>query len=108
MAQRRPWWATWPGVIAMWLASALLAWPGLVSGLAAVVLPDLGSAGLDFEVEGPPAYTRVVGWVLLLGAVVLPLMTARWARKMWLGYLLLGLALCGLVGVVGLVQQGVL
>lgn len=46
--------------------------------------------------------------VQVAAGLVLPVLTARWARKAWLGYVLLGLALCAGVGVVGLVQLGIL
>lgn len=92
----------------MWLFAALLAWPALVSGLAAALLPDLGGSGLDFDPEPVPAGARVLGWVLAISWAVFPLLTALWARRVWLGYLLLGLALCAVTGGVGLVQQGIL
>ncbi len=43
-----------------------------------------------------------------VAALALPVLTGRWARKRWAGYLLLGLGLSAFVGAVGLVMFGIL
>ena len=106
--RRRVWWSTWPGVLGMGLLAFLVAAPGPLAGLAWLVLPDLDSSGLDVEIAAPSPWLTVFAVVQVAAGLVLPVLTARWARKAWLGYVLLGLALCAGVGVVGLVQLGIL
>lgn len=44
----------------------------------------------------------------VLAAFALPVLTVFWSRKRWAGYVLLGLGLSMVVGVIGLVQLGIL
>lgn len=71
-------------------------------------LPFDDSAGLTFEVTGPDMTWRAIGAGVAIASLALPVLTVRWARKKWLGYLLLGLGLSGVASVTGLVLLGVL
>lgn len=81
---------------------------GIVALVGTALLPVDGSAGLDFEVAGPGMLTRGVALSAGVAASALPVLTGRWARKRWAGYLLLGLGLSAVVGAVGLVLFGLL
>lgn len=86
---------------------AMAAW-GIVALLGTALLPDDGGVGVDFEVAGPGMVTRGVALTVGVAALALPVLTARWARKRWAGYVLLGLGLSAVVGAVGLVMVGIL
>ena len=90
------------------MVSALLVFPAIVAGVVFATLPADDSAGLDFEVTGPGIVPRVFAVLLAMGSAVLPFLTARWARKRWAGYLLLGCTLSVVAFIVGLVLQGIL
>ena len=106
--RRDPWWSTWPGAVGMALIAFLIAAPGLLAAQLALALRAEDSAGLDHEVTGPGLWPRVLALALIVAALAFPILTGRWGRKKWLGYLLLGLALSAVVGVVGLTLLGVL
>ena len=108
MAERRAWWMTWPGALGLGLAALLLGSAALVTGVAYLVIPPSTSAGVDFEIASPPVWKFVAFGVQALACLVLPVLTVAWARRRWLGYVLLGLALSAGLGVVGLVQLGIL
>ncbi|WP_040283757.1 hypothetical protein [Tessaracoccus massiliensis] len=108
MAAQKIWWGTWPGALALGLLSLLLALPGALAGLIVLTIPDTGGAGVDFQVDDIPLWHRIFAVIALVAVVVLPILTTRWARKAWLGYVLLGSALSFLVGAVGLGLFGIL
>lgn len=105
---KRIWWGTWPGAIAMALLALILVLPGAAAGLVALLIPDTGSAGTDRAIGTTPVWVRVFGALAVSSAVALPLLVLRWARKTWLGYLLLGLGLSLLIGAIGLGLFGVI
>lgn len=105
---KKIWWSTWPGSLLMGLVALVLAFAGFATGLAYLIIPPIDSAGIDFEIVAPPAWLAVVYLAQALAAVVIPGLTFFWARKRWAGYVLLGLGLSMLLGIVGLVQLGVL
>src|SRR5699024_5883362 len=104
---KRIWWGTWPGALALGLLSLLLVLPGALAGLLTLLIPDTGGAGVDFAVEEAPLWHRVFGIISLAAAVVLPFLTVRWARRTWLGYVLLALGLSFVFGAIGLGLFGV-
>ncbi|GAA4894215.1 hypothetical protein GCM10025789_09300 [Tessaracoccus lubricantis] len=104
---RRIWWSTWPGALGLGLLSLLLVAPGTVAGLIVLLIPDTGGAGVDFSVDTVPLWQQVFAWVAIAAAVVLPFLTALWARRAWLGYVLLSLGLSLVVGVIGLGLFGI-
>ena len=106
--RRKLWWATWPGALGFGAASLLLVLPALFAAVVFVSLSGDDSAGLDFQVEGPGAVSRILAVLLFIGAATLPVLTARWARKRWAGYLLLGVGLSAVAFIVGLIMLGVL
>jgi len=108
MAERRKWWTTWPGALALGGAALLLAAAGTLTGLAYVILAPADSAGIDFEIAAPPLWKSIAFGVQALAGLVLPVLTVLWARRRWAGYVLLGLGLAAVSGVVGLVQLGIL
>lgn len=105
---RRIWWATWPGALGMGLAAALLASAGIFTGLVGLTVPAASNAGTDLQPVDTPGWMVPVSIALVAGGVVLPVLTAWWAKRKWAGYLLLGLCLSALVGIVGLFQIGIL
>lgn len=92
----------------MGLISFLLVSPALLAAQLALSLQSVDTAGLDHEVTGPGLAPRILAIVMTAASLVLPVLTGRWARKTWLGYLLLGLALSVALGVVGLGLMGFL
>ncbi|NHB84807.1 hypothetical protein G7085_09885 [Tessaracoccus sp. HDW20] len=108
MAERRRWWTTWPGALTLGAAALLLGSAGTLTGLAYVVIPPVDSAGIDFEIAAPPLWKSIGFGVQALAGLVLPVLTVFWARRRWAGYVLLGLGLAAVSGVVGLTQLGIL
>ena len=106
--QRRTWWATWPGALAVGLVSLVLALPGTVTLIGTALLPAEDSAAIDVQVSGPGLGLRIAAALGGGAALALPVLTLRWARKRWLGYVLLGLAASALAGAVGLGMLGIL
>lgn len=106
--QRRTWWATWPGALALGAGSLLLALPGMVTLIGTALLPAADSAGIDVEVAGPGIVVRILAVLGGVAALAMPFLTVRWARRKWAGYVLLGLALSALAGAVGLGMLGIL
>lgn len=106
--QRRVRWATWPGALGLGALALLMGGPGIVALTATAVLPADDSAGVDFAVSGPGWPVRVAALVVAVAALMLPVLTVRWARRKWAGYVLLGLGLSAVVGVVGLFLVGIL
>lgn len=105
---RRIWWGTWPGALALGLLAVALLLPGAGAGLATLLIPDTGGAGTDRVVGGTPLWVRIFGALGVASLVVLPVLTVRWARKTWLGYVLLTLGLSLLVGAIGLGLFGII
>lgn len=52
--------------------------------------------------------STIAAWVGLVALVALPVLTTVWARRVWLGYMLLGLVLSTVGGMAGLVWVGIL
>lgn len=102
------WWGTWPGALGLGLISLILVLPGALAGLATFLIPDTGGAGVDFQVATTPVWMQIFGGFALAAALVLPVLTLRWARRTWLGYVLLGLGLSLVLGLVGLGLFGVI
>ncbi|MDO5678384.1 MAG: hypothetical protein Q4G35_12860 [Propionibacteriaceae bacterium] len=105
---KRIWWGTWPGALAMGLLSLVLVLPGALAGLATFLIGDTGAAGIDFEAATTPLWMRIFGGLAVASLAVLPALTVRWARKTWLGYLLLGLSISFVIGAIGLGLFGIL
>lgn len=107
--QPRPWWATWPAVFGWLVVGAVCVLPA--SGGAWLYSQFLANnqVGLDFAVdESPAAWQRwlAIGFAAVLWIV--PVLLARWSRKGWLGYFLLGICVALAVLIVGLLMWGVL
>ena len=65
--------------------------------------------GLDFEVAASPAaWQRWLAGAFAVLLLVVPVLWARWARKGWLGYFLLGLCIALAVLIVGLFMWRIL
>ncbi|MEZ5084688.1 MAG: hypothetical protein R2722_00035 [Tessaracoccus sp.] len=107
--ERRPWWSTWPGALGCGIASLLLSGLGTLGLLIYVTLPVDNVGGTDFlPGEGPSLVSTIAAWVGLVALVALPVLTTVWARRVWLGYMLLGLVLSTVGGMAGLVWVGIL
>lgn len=93
----------------MGLAAFLIAAPGLLAGRWALALRgEEGTAGLDHEVSDPGRGPFILGMVLIVFSLGFPVLTGRWAKKKWLGYVMVGMALCALLGATGLALMGIL
>lgn len=102
----RPWWSTWWAVV-VWFALAVLAVsPAVLGWLVYTFIVFHNEAGVDAQVESgiTPLPLRLLALAGALAAAALPFLVARWARKVWLGYFLLGLILTLIVSVVGLMM----
>lgn len=108
MAAQKIWWGTWPGALALGLLSLVLVLPGALAGFIVLTIPDTGGSGIDVEAGVVPLWHRIFAVIALVALVVLPVLTTRWARKTWLGYVLLGSALSFVVGAVGLGMFGII
>lgn len=108
-APARPWWATWPGALGCGFASLLLGGLGTLSLLIYVALPIDNIAGTDIITDAAPSTVSVIAaWMVLFALLALPVSTTVWARRTWLGYTLLGLALSAVGGIAGLIWTGIL
>lgn len=92
----------------MGLVGFVLAVPGALAGIVWLLIPNYDSSGLDFEVVGPSLWQQLLAGGLPVATLVLFVLTIYWARKKWAGYLILGLGLSLVVGIVGLVFTGVI
>lgn len=92
----------------MMLASLVLLLPWWLAVTVLLTYPFDDSVGIDRQITGPGPAPRVIAGILAIITLALPPLTLRWARKKWLGYLLLGLALSGVGSIAGLVMIGVL
>lgn len=104
----RPWWSRW-WAVALWFLLTLLAVAPAVAGWTFWALISVDTvSGTDMQGDDASGdWTRVLSAVGAVGALALPFLTARWARKAWLGYLLLGMALCVVVLMLGLLIFGI-
>lgn len=103
------WWSTWPGALALGLvalAMVIFTAGGLIL-LALLSPPD--SSGLEGAVEsGPPIAVRLLWMVLGVAGLALPPVVVVMARRAWLGWTLVVLAICVFVMAAGLLMLGVL
>ena len=105
----RVWWSTWLAVVC-WALLALVAIAPAVLGLTVTAFYTVDTAsGTDLSVEQgqTPAWLRVLCAVGLVGALALPVYVARWARKQWLGWFLVGWMITGVVLIIGLAMFGI-
>ncbi len=100
--QRRIWWATWPGALALGALSLVLVGVTAISLLLVAVLPAADVSGTDLVVvNGPAVGRRVVYGLLGVAFLAVPVAVVVVARKMWLGWLLVLLvASVAILGVV--------
>lgn len=105
---KRIWWATWPGALGMGLISFALAGIGMLTGAIGLLVPPPDQTGIDFEVQTQPLWMTLLWAAQVLAGVTLIVLTVVWARRKWAGYVLLGLGLSAVIGVVGLAQFGIL
>lgn len=88
-----PWWSTWPGALGLGVTSLLLvSAPAVIFALYATMLTDavLDVDGLMLDLR-PPLVLRILALLWVAVIVTLPVLTLRWARKKWLGWLLVGI-----------------
>lgn len=105
---RSIWWATWPGALGLGLVSFVLVQVGVVpAALFAVMTPD-PSSGTDMTIEAPSSAPRIISAVAALVFLALPVLTVIFARRKWLGWLLVALAASFAVMCWGLFQLNVL
>lgn len=105
----RPWWSTWPGALGAGLGSLLLGSAGSFGLLVYLLLPVDNQSGTDQLLSSVPATGSIVAAAAgALALLALPVLTTLWARRAWLGYVLLGLVLSAVGGVAGLVWIGIL
>lgn len=105
---KSPWWATWLGAIGLGFASFVLVQVGFIPAALFAVLSATDASGTDMTVESLSNTPRVLSALLALSFLVLPVLTVYFARKKWLGWLLVALGASFLVMCFGLVQLGVL
>lgn len=106
----RPWWATW-WAVAVWLVASIFAvLPAVVGwGLWAwFPVETISGTDISADIKTPAAWSRVLAAIAAGLAIALPFLTARWARKIWLGYLLLAGIINVIVLGIGLSMFGIL
>lgn len=107
--QPRPWWSTWWAVVAWFVLAALAVFPAVLGWGLYALYPIENQAGTDMTVDpGPDPWLRWLAAFGALATMTLPLFVARWARKAWLGFLLLGALVSVVVLAVGLWLFGIL
>lgn len=91
--QPRPWWAKWPGAIGLAALSLLLVIVPVAVFLFYATLPSTVGEGTDQGVieVGPPVVLRVIALLWAGIMLCLPVLTLRWCRKMWGGWMLVGI-----------------
>lgn len=105
---RRIWWATWPGALAMGVVSlAMVVLTGV--GLLLTALLTLPASGTDLTTVETPAVAWRVAWAVAGAACfALPIAAVVVARRRWLGWLLVILAVSVFVLAAGLWALGIL
>ncbi|MEO7587076.1 MAG: hypothetical protein ABIS84_03505 [Arachnia sp.] len=109
MANRRIWWATWPGALGVGLLSLLMVLAGAVPLALFALLATSDPSGTDATVvEAPGIGLRVLWMVLAVVSLVLPVVVVVLARRRWLGWMLAALVGSGAVLASGLGMMGIL
>lgn len=105
----RPWWSTWPGALGAGLGALVLGSAGWLGLLIYVTLPVDNQVGVDQVISSEvPVASVVAAWAMLVVLLALPVLTMVWARRIWLGYTLLGLGMSATGGIAGLIWTGIL
>lgn len=105
----RSWWATWPGALALGLVSLPMVITTAVSLLLISVLAPTGASGTDLtEVSSPSLAWRIIWAVVGVACLALPVAVVVTARRQWLGWLLVMLALSTFALAAGLWALGIL
>ena len=92
----------------MGLLGLVLSAPGALAALTWLLVPAYDSSGLDFEVASPSPWLSVLAVALAVATVIVFGLTVFWSRRRWAGYALLGIGLSLVIGIVGLLFQGIL
>lgn len=92
-ADPTPWWTTWPGAVVLALISLTLVIPPAVVFTIYATLPSTAGEGTDTVVTGvgPSRVLRVMAGLWVVAVLSLPLLTLRWCRKKWAGWMLVGM-----------------
>lgn len=98
-----PWWSTWLGVAGVGLVTLAMVAPGSAIVVLYALITGPESFAADAQLTGAPGPLARLGYVLL-GVVflVLPVLAMNFARRRWLGYLLLSLGIAAVVCLWGL------
>lgn len=113
MAGRRAggsWWSQWPVAILLGLGSFSMVLTGILPLALFVLLTgtDNQPSGTDVEFQpGPGTGSRILYLLLCVAFLTLPVLTAWFARRRLLGFLLLALIASALVMFWGLAMLGV-
>lgn len=93
-----------------WILAVASTVPAVIGWALTAFYAIDNAAGTDMTVDdgAAPAWVRVLAVLGIIGALVLPWFVARWARKVWLGYFLLGIVLTMTMLVVGLMMFRIL
>ncbi len=106
---RRVWWSTWPGALALGLVSLMMVALTAAGLFLVALLPPPDGSGTDVEVASGPSAVRRLAWIVIgVACLALPAAVVVLARRAWLGWTLVVLALSALVLAAGLWTLGIL
>ena len=109
MRDSRVWWATWPGALALGLVSLGLVALTSVGLILVALLPPTDGSGTDVDVaDGFSLAGRLTWMVIGIACLALPPAVVVVARRAWLGWTLVLLALSAFVLAAGLWTLGIL
>lgn len=105
----RPWWSRWWAVALWFVTACVFVTPAVIAWAFTAFYTLENQAGIDMIVdEGPSPFARGLAAAGVVVAVLLPFFAARWARKIWLGYLMLAFLLSVVILGAGLVMFRIL
>ncbi len=109
MRDSRVWWATWPGAITLGLVSLVLVALTSVGLILVALLPPADGSGTDVDVASGSSLAWRLTWMVIgVACLALPAAVVVLARRAWLGWMLVLLALSAFVLAAGLWTLGVL
>lgn len=109
MSRRRIWWATWPGALALGALSLVLAGVTAVPLLATALMTSTDVAGTNLTASGGAGLGWRIAYVVLgIAIFVVPVAVVVVARKQWLGWVLVLLAVSAVILGTGLWTLGII
>lgn len=105
----RPWWSTWPGALAVGAVSLVLVGVTALPLILIALTTSTDLTGTDLTVDDSGGMAWKIAYVVLgIAFLAVPVGVVVVARKMWLGWVLVLLAISAVILGAGLVTLGII